>query len=101
MPPTDASQAVYEAIDTYNDTVTALLCLGHVLIWDAATSAVRPGSAFRVGRRMDTSAKKRIAASATVTPDLLAVVRPDYGIVGEAKLSFHGTPEERERDLKQ
>jgi Holliday junction resolvase len=94
-------RAMDEAINTYNDTVDALICFGHMLTWNDSSRAYRAGSAYALGRRLDTSSANAIAKNGTVTPDLIAVVTPKYGIVGEAKPSFHGTVKEREDDLKQ
>jgi hypothetical protein len=101
MPNETTARAVDEAINTYNDTVAALVCFGHVLTWDDDAKAKRAGSDFALGRKMDTSTENAVAPSTTVTPDLIAVVTPEYGIVGEAKPSFHGTVEDRADDLRQ
>jgi hypothetical protein len=94
-------RAIEEAINTYNDTVDALICFGHVLTWDDKSKTCRAGSAYALGRRLDTSSTNVILKNDTVTPDLVAVITPKYGIVGEAKPSFHGTVKERKDDLNQ
>lgn len=101
MPSEISVRSVDEAINTYNDTVAALICFGHILTWDDSSKAYRPGSVYALGRRLETSSANKIAKNSTVTPDLIAVVTPKYGIVGEAKPSFHGTVKEREDDLNQ
>jgi len=101
MPVELSSKSVDEDINTYNDTVDALICFGHILTWNDSAKAYRKGSIYALGRRLDTSSANAIVKNGTVTPDLIAVVSPQYGIVGEAKPSFHGTVEERKDDLKQ
>jgi hypothetical protein len=101
MPSEPGVRALDEAINTYCDTVDALICFGHILTWEDSLKAYRPGSMFALGRRLETSAANRIVPSTPVTPDLIAVITPTSGIVGEAKPSFHGTVQEREDDLDQ
>src|SRR3970040_1725122 len=100
MPSETSVRAVDDAINTYNDTVDALICFGHVLVWDDSSKAYRQGSSYALGRRLDTSSTNAVVKDGTVPPDLIAVVTPKYGIVGEAKPSFHGSVKEREDDLK-
>lgn len=101
MPSEITVRSMEEAINTYNDTVDALICFGHVLTWDDSSKAYRAGCVYALGRRLDTSSANVVVKNGTVTPDLIAVINPKYGIVGEAKPSFHGTVKERQDDLKQ
>jgi hypothetical protein len=90
-----------EAISTYIDTVHALNCFGHILVWDDKAKTRRPGCAFVLGPRVQTSPANKIAPNTTVTPDLMAVATSAYGIVAEAKLSFRGSVRDRQDDLNQ
>ncbi len=101
MPDSKTQRSLGEAINTYNDTVDALICLGHVLTWDDNTGAYRPNAVFALGRRVDTSEANRVVPKSVVTPDLITVIAPNYGLLAEAKPSFHGTVAEREDDLRQ
>ncbi len=101
MPSEINARALDEAINTYNDTVDALICFGHILTWDDEKRAYRLDNPYALGRRLETSPENAIAPESTITPDLIAVVTPKYGIVGEAKPSFHGTVEDRKDDLRQ
>ena len=87
-------------INTYQDTVYALICLGHVATWDDSNRGFRPGTKYGIGCRMKTSIANRISPSRPATPDLI-IVTPPRGMVAEAKLSFHGSVADCESDLKQ
>lgn len=101
MPSETSARALDEAINTYSDTVHALNCFGHILVWDDKANTHRPGCTFILGPRVQTSSGNKIAPGTTVTPDLMAVVTSGYGIVAEAKLSFHGSVRDRQDDLNQ
>lgn len=94
-------QRVRDQIDTYMDTVSALICLGHVMTWDDKASAYKKGTSFMLGRRLDTSPANRRLKSQKITPDLVVFVDAQFGLMAEAKASFSGTLEERSSDLAQ
>ncbi|MDD5707697.1 MAG: hypothetical protein PHR35_17390 [Kiritimatiellae bacterium] len=94
-------KSMRQQIDTYNDTVDAIICLGHALIWDDGSKTFKKGAGYRLGRRMDTSQHNSVSPNTQVTPDLVVVVTNDYGVIAEAKPSFHGSVGSRQAELKQ
>ncbi|MCI0641368.1 MAG: hypothetical protein L0Y58_15780 [Verrucomicrobia subdivision 3 bacterium] len=82
-------------------TVDALIVLGHVLIWDDHTKKQRPGSRFSLGRRFSCSSANRIQPNGDATPDLATTISVNYGIVVEAKISWHTSEFDVDEDLKQ
>jgi len=97
----DAIKDIKREIDTYQDTVSALVCLGHILTWDDTTRSFRNGTKRCFGRRMNLVAGNRKNEPDPLTPDLVAVVSERQGVLAEAKASFHGSLKDRERDFKQ
>lgn len=80
----DAIQRHKDAIDDYLDTVRALYAFANSSIVDPETRAIRPDSRFCIPRRMSS----REDSGATVTPDAVVQVDPQYGLVAEAKKHF-------------
>lgn len=95
-----AKDAALRDIDSYQDTVTGLICFGHAVTWDDKNRCLKPNCCMAFGRRMNTSAANAIRPDDEVTPDLIASA-DGIAVVGEAKVSFHGTVESKEKELRQ
>lgn len=93
--------SVRKKIDSYQDTVTALICFGHVLTWDDKGKCRKSNTHVAFGRLMNPSTSNKIQSKEPVTPDLVAVCSNDHGIIGEAKITLHGTVDERQGDIRQ
>lgn len=92
---------VYRAIDSYQDTVHGLVCFAHVLTWDDRKKCFKPESRRCFGRSMTPSENNRVQSKDAVTPDLVVVCTQADGVVGEAKISFHGTVDDCHAELRQ
>jgi len=75
-------------IDNYNLTIQAICAFSHLFRWDKDLNDFKPDSFFFIGRKMNTTSNNRISPNNVVTPDLIIQLRPDYGIIGEEKISF-------------
>lgn len=93
-------QKLLEKIDDYNETITAIICISHVLRWDNQGS-FRSNTYFFIARRMDTSENNRINPEAVVTPDLIIQIDENYGIICELKRSFPRNRDYWENDFNQ
>jgi len=79
--PADA-QAIINAVDSYEDTVRAILALIHELRWDEKTKSLRDDVVHRHG------AEHKLPDRDPVTPDISLQVGKDFVVLGDVKVSF-------------
>ena len=79
-----------DRIDSYCDTVLALIASTHEMSWDEASGSLRTDVIHEHGLQQD-------GASNPVTPDVALLSGTHFGVVGDVKLSFPKKTKSRDR----
>lgn len=84
----DGIDKILSAIDDYENTAFAMLCLANLYRFDDKARSFREQVRFYQGRRLTTSDTNRRSPSTEVTPDLTITVDQDSASVAEVKMSL-------------
>ncbi len=85
-PQAEANAGRYlDEVNTYVVTVHGIHAFCNEVRWNRNTAEFIPDSHYSIGRRMKTTPNNRVLVEGEVTPDFIAQVSSQYGLVGEAK----------------